>query len=655
VSDAIDLVPSKPQVVPIRPLSKGLIVNTSPQMTPVGAGREVFNLYAKSEGLVRRDAFQPLITKSGTSLGQIPMSYLAAGEVVQDIIPFFDSTGSYRLIAITNRRMYHCVGNGVWAIVPWGAASYTCTSATNTTFVCAAANFDVGTVSPFTGDRVRAGDIVRCQYSGVWHEYAVTSEGSPSTTLTTAARGTGTTVPDGGIIYIIREFNLTTPYLIDYTYMTDRLVVTDGSNRGVWTYNGSFMADLKMHGIATDADVNYLQGAQTCLFFNGLLFLGKTVESDIDGKHTVRWSSATDVSEFSQVNYVRFNREASPVLKLSAVEDVPIVYLENAIYAGFPSDLTGLPYQFDKVESGGVSAVGMRAMCPSVGGQVFIAYNNIYLLAPTKTGLRQQPEVTAIGDAIAARACKISLDDPRCRAYFDPEREALVFTFCTVEGDHSASAMTSLFYFFTESKAWSQCDCPGMVSVGVMPYTDSLTWANIDAWLLTVGNNVDQWNNTALAGQQWYGLRAASSKMQTIFASKDGVLYRLDPSAQADCFDGTTQVAIKGLFESGEMDFDMIDQEKILSWLTVRIDDIPTIPRAGDTIFTIETSCRRGVWHNRGTILIENQTYEEDCSFRERGSTVAFRVRFNTIQESFRLDEFGLRVRLCGTQISRGP
>ena len=183
MSDAVDLVPSRPQVVPIRPLNKGIVANTSPQATPVGAGREVFNLYAKSEGLVRRDAFQPLITKVGTSLGQIPLSGLATGEVVQDIIPFFDSTGSYRLVAITNRRIDHCVGNGVWTIIPWGADSYTVTSADATHLVCSAANFDIGTVSPFTGDRVRVGDLIRCQYSGVWYELPVTGESGGSLTV----------------------------------------------------------------------------------------------------------------------------------------------------------------------------------------------------------------------------------------------------------------------------------------------------------------------------------------------------------------------------------------------------------------------------------------------------------------------------------------
>jgi hypothetical protein len=500
---------------------------------------------------------------------------------------------------------------------------------------------------------VRIGDLVRCVYSGVTYEYAITNVAA--TILTTATRPGGQTgVPTGAVLSIVREFNLTEPYIVDYTYMTDKIVLVDGSNRGVWTYNGTFMADLRVHGVTGDSDLNYLAGAQTCMFFNGLLFLGKTTESGLDGKHAVRWSSATDVSEFSQTNYVRFNRESSPVLKLSAVEDVPIVYLEGAIYAGFPSSLTGLPYQFDKVESGGISAVGMRAMCPSIGGQVFIAYNNIYLLQPTRTGVRQQPEVQPIGDAIAAKACKLSVDDPRCRAFFDSQRDALVFTFTTTQSDRSAHAITSMFYFFTESKQWCEVDAPGMTTVNMMPYTDSLTWATIGAFLTTVGTMQDRWDNTALATQQWYGLRAATGHLETVFSSKTGIMYRLAEGAQADSFDGVSQVGIQWMFESGEMDFDMLDSQKMFSRLTVRISDVPNFPRAAGTNVHVETSSARGVWHDRGIITIENGTYEEDCSFREWSSLVAFRVSSGDVQEVMSLNEFGMRIRLSGQQVVRG-
>lgn len=659
MSDTQDIMPSRPQTISMRPLSKGIVANASPNQVPMGAGREVFNLYPRADGLYRRDGFQPLITKKGTQLdlGQLPMAYVGiptVDETIQDIVPFFDSTGAYRLVAITNKRLYHCTGNGLWTVVPYGAVSYIVTSTDATHLVCAAANFDTSVVSPFLGDRVIAGDLISCKYSGVSYELPVVAVSGGSLQIASHPGSAGT-MPDGNVITIVREFQLTTPYLVDYTYMTDRMVIVDGSNRGVWTYDGDTLIDLKVHGLLSDPDQVYLHGAQTCLFFNGLLFLGKTVESDIDGLHSIRFSSATDISEFSQTNYIRFNRESSPVLKLSAVEDVPIVYLEAAIYAGFPSDLTGLPYQFDKVESGNISACGMRAMCPSIGGQVFISYNNIYLLAPTKTGVRQQPEVQPIGNLIAAKSANLSLEPSRSRAYFDPEREALVFTFCTKSGDATAHTITSMMYYFTESKAWGECEAPAMSAVNVMPYTDSLVWATVGAWLLTVGSHADQWDNTALAQQQWYGLRSSPTKMQTVFASKSGILYRLEPSADSDCFDGSTKVGIKGVFESGEMDFDMIDTDKIFSWLTTRVSDVPTLPRSGDLRFRIETSSKRGVWHDRGKITIEAGTYEEDSSFRERGSLIAFRCSFDDIQEPFRIDEFGMRIRLAGQQVTRGP
>jgi hypothetical protein len=650
MSDIASNVPSTPKSIPLRPL-KGMYANVPPQQIPVGAGKRVINLYARPEGLQRRDALQPLI--STATLGKLT---LGANEVVQDIVPFYSSAGAYVLLAITNKRMYQCVGDGVWTSCAWGQAYYAVTEVVpgmktvGLTVTSGDLRVNAGT-SP-TGDWVRVGDKLCAYISGVWTEYTIA-------TIPTANSVTLVETPaifaswTGSKAYVVREFSIVDPYLVDFTYMTDKLVLVDGSNRSVWAYNGDHMEDLKVHDIVDSKTPNYLGGAQTVMYFNGLLFLGKTVETDPEGKHIVRWSQATDVATFSRADYVRFNREASPVLKLSAVEDVPIVYLESAIYAGFPSDLTGLPYQFDKIESGGVSAVGMRAMTPTIGGQVFVGYNNIYLLQPGRTGVRQQPLVQAIGDRIAPVACAKSLDDPRCRAFFDAQRDALAFTFTLEPAKVDGHVITSIFYYFVESKEWCECQMSRMTAVSIMPYTSSLMWSTIDAWLTSHGNNQDRWDNTALAAQ-WYSFRAANKPLETVFASSAGIMHRLDATASGDAVDSTMQQPIVGCFESGEMDFDLPDDDKIINHLSVRVDDTPSVARSTDLLLDIETSSRRGQWSPRGTITIEAGTFEDDCSFRERGSLFAFRLRFNVLQPPFRLNEFVTRARVAGLQITRG-
>jgi len=637
VSDIASNVPATPKSIPIRPL-KGMYANVAPQQIPIGAGRRVLNLYARAEGLQRRDALQPLITAAG--LGKLTFAH--TGEVIQDIVPFFSASGAYVLLAITNYRMYQCTGNGVWTSCAWGQAAYAATVNTGTmtfTLTVSSGDLRVNAGTSPTGDWVRVGDKIGYYSSTVWSEYTIATVNQTSLVTTTTPLDT----IDGGNIYIIREFQLTKPYLVDFTYMTDRLVLVDGSNRSVWTYDGSKMADLKVHDIVGSGTPNYLTGAQTCMYFNGLLFLGKTLETGLDGARAIRWCDPTDVATFPQTNYVRFNRESSPVLKLSAIEDVPIVYLEAAIYAGFPSDLTGLPYQFDKIESGGVSAVGMRAMTPTIGGQVFIGYNNIYLLQPGRSGIRQQPLVQAIGDRIAPDSCAKSTDDPRCRAFYDAERDALIFSFALTADAATTHRISSLFYYFVESKEWSECSIAGMTAISIMPYTSTLVWSGAS----------NPWSNAQFQAQ-WYSFRAATTHLQTIFASAQGIMHRLDAAANGDAIDSTTMQPIVGYFESGEMDFDLPDDDKIVNHLSVRVSDTAAVARSTSLQFDIETTSRRSVWNPRGTIIVENQTYEEDCSFRERGSLFAFRLRFNVLQPPFRLDEFVTRARIAGLQITRG-
>lgn len=637
-----DIYPSLLQRADLKDLSKGMISTKPTTGLPPGAFLDVKDLYVTMEGLQRRNGWR-LFFPTKTSFGRIPM---VAGEVMTDIESFFDPTNNLQLLAFTTKRLYVNLTGEEFVCVPFGSVDYEVSSFDTTTVTDSA--------SDFVADAVRVNDYIRFNTEAdpllppVWStEAKITLVAQHVLTMAAVPAG----VANGQSFQIIRQFDLT-DNIVDYAFAPKSVIVVDGSPRGVWRYDGEKLVDMGVHGAVADVtDQYYLKGARSVHFFNGYLMLGNTIENytdatldnKLDQKRTLRWSSVTDISEFAIVDYVIFTREMSQITKVTSSEEFPIVYLANGIYYGTPSDLTGLPYKYERVETGAISAVGPRAMTSVPGGQVFVAQKNIYLLQVSQSSVRI-PSIVPMGDNIFTKSCYLNASFLFTRAFFLPQQNCLVCTF-----PKSKKTLGRLFYFSFDTKTWSYVDdeTNRFTTANTFPYYNLLRWADGDT--------------TAWSGYDsvtWFSMKLEDYTMRLFVIDTNGYMYVADESYNWDetVSSGTiARVPFSCRVETGDLDFGSVGVNKMLSKIIVTVADVATSVRVTDLTVKVEVSVDRGKsWLDKGTITVESGTFVEDCTLRVTAEVLRLRLTFGANSALFIMSELELRYRILGTFSQRG-
>jgi hypothetical protein len=615
-----DFVPPSPTSVTLRPLTKGMVSNSIGTDVPEGGALRVRNMLVQPTGPQRRPAWAPAFGDK-TSYGRI--DDLEEDEIIQDVIPFWSIDGSFRYLAISNKCLRSLgASDYTWQRVPYLSDWQAPTSASSTELEL--------TGETFLTDGVRAGDIIQYRQGvagglgyamlpgAYWPTgYWLVSADEGSVTITSVAEDTLTYDTNAGIVDCL-EFQVQRVFAIvgsgsfvDYTVTPSYLVLTDGSAGGLVKYDGNVMSALGQHAASGDADPDYLQGARTVLYFAGMLWLGGTIEADASGEKFVRWSSLTDLTEFAAVDYAAFSREDSGVLKLSCNEDVPIVYLENAIYTGYASSLEGLPFAFVRVEAGPISLAGPRAQVSARGGQFFIASDNFYFLATGREGSGQTVSCEPIATSIINEASDIAPSLLRAQVVYDKKREAVYFVLPT-----SDSRIWRTFVLCLRTKAWSYYDTPAatFVALCVIPQVfSSTTWNDLTG--LT-------WAD--LVGRAWDSMRTIVGMASVCAIDLNGALYGMNDAATDDMLivgdeASLTQFAISIEYVTGDLDFDAPDVDKVVTRVAVHVGDVGNVVREIDANVAIELSDTKGrVWVAKGIATIEPESDADEVHFRFR-------------------------------------
>lgn len=646
-AEVSDIYPSKLQRADIKDLSKGMVSTKPTTLTPPGAFLDVMNFNVTTTGLQRRNGWKAMGTTKD-DYGRIPIS-LAGDEVVNDIETIFDVDNNLQLVAFTNKRMYVNATGDEFVPVSFGRAHYVATTVAgqriNVTLIG-------GGAADMTVDRVRTGDVVW------YHDGSNDSESSVTTVGTTyfEAVAVPVWVGAGTEIHIIREFDLQGAYNVDYTIIPKGLAMVDGSDRGVWKYDGTCLSDMKVKGSAADiaaGDGGYLLGAKSIYFFAGYLMLGNTVEdySDpadnnyFDQKRTLRWSSVTDITEFTIADYVLFTRETSEIVKVTASEECPVVFLTNAIYFGTLSDLGGLPYKYARVESGAVSAVGQRAMCSVPGGMVFVGQKNVYFLELARQGTRV-PVLVPMADNVFNRLCMTNQSPAYTRAFFSPQENSLI---CS--SPQAKNRLGELYYLSMETKSWSRVSDPSkrFTTGNTFPYYQLVRWMDGD---LTPWSDYDVYS--------WLQFKLEDYTTRLFAVDTNGFVYASDNETDddevLDIGTGLSTVPFTCVVESGDMDYGSVGIYKILTQMIFTLGEVPTKVRTRDVGVTVEISVDRGKsWEDKGSILIEAGTFVEDMHLRATGEVIRYRVTFEEGAPLFVFSEHELRFRVAGAFNQRGP
>lgn len=712
-----DFFPEPPERKDYKPLSKGMITTLPSSLVPDGAFLQVKDMYVTPNGLQRRNGnrvfFQtkenfakvPVVTgevisdmegffdetnslqllafstkrlyvnRTGDEFVPVPfgralhtITLAGAGTIEAATVEAATAALGGDITGTTFTDTTH--GSGAWAVGMLLTGAGVLSGTTIVSFLTGTGTNTGGTyevsldhttpvvaqtingiATDFIGDRVASGDTLRINTGTEWIEAPISNVLSRTQLQLTIPGG----VTSGMTMYVVREFNLPEGSMVDYTFSPGYLVLVDGTDRGIWKYDGHVMEDMKVVGDSFDVSAGnefYLKGAKTVYYFNGYLILGNTIEryagagedNAFDQKRTIRWSSISKTNEFAVEDYVLFTRETSEVRKITSAEECPVVFLANAIYFGTPSGLEGLPYQYNRIESGAISAVGQRAMAAVPGGLVFIAQKNIYFMELAKQGTRV-PVLTPIGDEIYNKANFENGGPLFSRVLFSPQQNMLMCCF-----PKQKSRLGRIFCLSGETKSWSYLeDEPSKFTcANVFPYYLLLRWQDGDA------QDWDEYNAFT-----WFSLKLEDYTNRVFMVDVEGYVYVSDDAYDWDEIPDAGTELLRAPFqcivESGDLDMGSPGHYKILNQMIFTVADVATRERTSDLTCNIQISTDRGrSWVDKGDILFETGSYIEDVHLRATGEVIRYKLTFGADAPLFNLAELQLRFRRSGNFVQRG-
>lgn len=601
-----------PVTVALRPLVKGM--NTvSPSMTlEDGAFFDLQGLEVVDRGLVRRETWQPIL--------DYPVPFLFDNEYVEEYEMFFNSVGARKAVVITNRALYEVrVGDGIYPILHGRAYAQSVQASVPTI-----------TGHSFVTDGVKVGDYLRVVTGGVTYVLPITTVAA--TTL--AVTGGPAIYTQGLTLEVIRTFDRADGF-VDYTVALGRLLVVDGSTKGITAYDTTYTSNYVPYHLVDSVETQTFLGAQSITYFGGMVFCLGIIETDGTHRQRVRWSTATDPREFLDLSWMDLTDCQGSALRLSAMGTLLFIYMTDAVYYGRPANLSGLPYAFTKLETGGISAVGMKAMTPHSDGQFFVGRDDIYFVSAS-TGL------TSLGSVINRTSVRHNRNLKMTYLKVDVLRNKLIMGLVPAGGRH----FDELYYFNLRTKAWSRDLLQygrNFSGLSIACNFDPVTWSEATG----------TW---AAASGSWLSLRSETSERLCVAFDVQGHLYTLTPNRNNDRYVISVGVLetlpIRVLIETGDFDFDAPDENK--SWYRVGLKITDLGLRSADIVYRVWGSIDRGrSWKSLGIMRISADDDEDDIAFRMTGSLARFRFESVSFVPEYEINEITMRVSGRGPERQR--
>ncbi|HSW65348.1 MAG TPA: hypothetical protein VLH56_18875, partial [Dissulfurispiraceae bacterium] len=362
--------PSSPENVSMRPISRGMVSNQYSVTLPDGAFQLVDGYVVTQQGPRRLGGLIPgLVDDTGSP---VRLDFIAADERIEDSSSFWKPDGSQLTFVVTNRYLYAMTYGSGYQPVPW-VRDYTVFSATAgggvTTIVVA---------DDFTEDHLDTGDVL-------WfgdEKFPITNIFiSGTTTFTVAGEFTTTPVADD-TFKILKTFKAADDYYVDFAVARNNVILVDGGTRLTFKYDGTWLTPMIF---TNDSGTVTLQGARTVTYFGERLYFGGVLENDpstgdINFRNRIRWTEIVDWTKVKSANYLDLSRTAGIIVKLLGLGSQIVAYCTDSMYAGRQTNLVSAPYTFDLLETGGVSAVSMKAVSTFFGGQLFVGPGNVYFV-----------------------------------------------------------------------------------------------------------------------------------------------------------------------------------------------------------------------------------------------------------------------------------
>jgi len=564
--------PSDPKSVPERPLNKGMLLHIPSNSIEPGGMIEVRDMNVQPQGLIKR---------SGT--GPYSSASVDYGDV-QGVVSYWETDGDQVTFAMDEKFMYQ-VGKATLA----GVYS---TYSTGTVSGSSGGNTITGTSTVWATNNLRAGDIIVIDDGGANEEIHEISAINNDTEI--IIDGTLANAHSGVNYEIRRAFAYPEPYFLDWTNNGQRLIFAD-FNRSLWSYDD-------INGLTQfDTDDNYRPGCVA--YFNDRIFIGRTIESGDTKRQRIRWSGVgfSNHNSFPAENFIELPYSRGILLRLVPFSNFLVAYFTDAIYMGRGTNNANLPVSFQRVETGGVGLVGMRAVASYLDGHFFVGQDDVYFLS--NRGFER------IGTPIVKDMLTNVNDKWNIRAAVDPKHDRVVFAV-----PYGGSSLNRLYAYNYKSKAWSWMDIEvtSLDNIGLIATTtwDDLTDTGVlstDAWDTGFGSTYPTWESLA---------SSAIPERSLYFGNVGQVWYDIPGSSD----DNGSSIITR--FTTRDMDENAPDINKLWTRITLKLEE----PVSQDITFTLEGSIDRGnTWKSLGTISIETGDDEGHVNFRLSGQLARFR------------------------------
>ena len=613
-----------PAPIVTRPLL-GIDWNSSELDLKPGSFLDLQNLVVRPKGLYRIPGYDTFINGAAWSPADVPCLLITGwgGNGVQ--YPFL-FTENYIFLASWSTGFTLC---------PWlystGTASTSGTAVTGT-----------GTFWKTLG--INPGDIFTINSTN----YIIASVNTDTSITLTTSAGSNTT----RAYSITRYLGAGTRAIVDACQVNDLtlgqyLVATSPGNQPV-AITPQTQAITNLIPSAAKQPSSGAFNAQACAYMVGRIFMGNLNDGSNGLARTrIRWSKATDTTDFSDPTaYIDLMSQASAfsggVQRMVPLGTMLVVYLDDAIFVGTPSNTPNLPLAFQQLPSGSVGLVGSRAVASIILpraeeniwgvntiGHFFVGFDNVYFLSASNLSLEP------IGSKILRESLAKCQYPNRIQVATDWPRRRVRFGF-----PQSNPYIEKIFEYDWETKEWS--------------YEVRTTWMIADlpisnAWAPVQMQDVLGNNMMTLTGDSMnlsYG--TASAFTRTHFVENAGALWSNSYNENAINPDGSSNpISIT----TPDYDEGAPGMVKFWRMLRLKISWEPETPPTVPITFNVSVSMNRGqTWRPIGSSTVLPGNDEAYLNFRATGPHIRFLITSNAPVTPYYIAEISRLASLRGVQ-----
>ena len=452
-----------------------------------------------------------------------------------------------------------------------------------------------------------------------------------------------------GGVYTTFNWTISKPFIVQWCSSQYYAYFVDGSTTtGIMVYDGYYLTKND----PVDADNNVVfNGATTIALVSNRLVVGGTGEAG--GAYRMRWSSITDHFSFDVLDYADLTDTHGVIQRITSYEEYPIIFVDDGVYFGQPygydATLTAA-WIIRPLESGGNSIIGPRAFVRVTGGICFAGRDDFFYI----NALKQ----TEKGDfTIESMKCPILRETLRNPSI----QPAITNTILLYDSHHKRVIMgmsnntavqgVSIFAaYHLDTEVWSMFSTPLGIITAMQDISTALStrWSDYPAG---IADPVSWADYIATKNGSWYSELSGFSAAKIIAIGPDGIPYVLLRELGISRLAGATALlpqTLNAVFETGDLDFDIPDANKIAFKIAARIGSTEYV-RTTTIRLVIEGSANKGrTWKVLGAVNIAPNEDEEEIHFRLFGTNLRFRVTFTSNDPDvtpFLLEELTLRLR----------